>query len=94
MKNKEKANEIGRTYARQYHHNTFEGSLKNSEFVFSDEECTKSALEMAKWMIEKACEWLNNNTITSAIGPVVYTASSYDINKEEFIESFKKAMEE
>ena len=65
---------------------------------FIREDLYDAAMEMAEWkekqMIEKACEWLNNNTITSTNGYVVYTASSYDINKEEFIESFKKAMEE
>ena len=54
MTNEEKAKEIGKKHARQYHHNTFEGGLKNSEFVFSDEECMKSALEMAEW---KDKEW-------------------------------------
>ena len=54
ISNEEKAREIGKTYARQYHHNTFEGSLKNNEFVFSNEECMKSALEMAEWKDEKA----------------------------------------
>lgn len=49
MNNKEKAEEIGKINARQYHHNTFEGGLKNSEYVFSDEECQQSALDMAEW---------------------------------------------
>jgi hypothetical protein len=58
-KNEEKANEIGKKHARQYHHNTFEGGLKNNEFVFSDEECMKSALEMAEWKDQKFQEILD-----------------------------------
>ena len=97
MKNtdKEKANEIGKKHARQYHHNTFEGGLKNNEFVFSDEECMKSALEMAEWkdqqfaeqkqqLIKKACEWLELNTQCG-----VHPQSS-----RRLISEFKKAMEE
>ena len=91
MTNREKANEIGKKRARQHHHNTFEGDLKNNEFVFSDEECMKSALEMAEWkdkqfaemkkqLIEKACEWLEDNY-----------PYYFETDKEE---QFKKAMEE
>lgn len=44
-------------------------------------------------LIEKACEWLKNNTISVTNNTYTYTASSYDINKKEFIKEFKKAME-
>lgn len=51
----------------------------------------------AKWadqtMIEKACEWLKNNTLTANNDSYTYTASYHDISKEEFVEQFKKAME-
>jgi len=84
MKNidKEKANEIGKTYARQYHHNTFE----NNEFVFSDEECTKSALKMAEWMIDKAVTWI-------ALNAEMYGSFNYG-KLNEMVENFKQAMEE
>lgn len=52
----------------------------------------------AKWadktIMGKACEWLENNTVTATNDFCTYTASSQDISKEEFIEQFKKAMEE
>lgn len=44
MTNEEKAKEIGHTYARQYRHN-----CGGDDFVFSSEECSDSALEMAKF---------------------------------------------
>lgn len=57
-----------------------------------------AAMKMAEWkeqqMIDKTCEWLKNNTISVTNDTCTYTASSYDISKEEFIKEFKKAMEE
>lgn len=44
-------------------------------------------------IIEKACEWIKNNTVTVINDVCTYTASSYDISKKEFVEDFKKAME-
>ena len=44
--------------------------------------------------IEKACEWLNNNTISTTPFVYAYTASSDNIDKKTFIEQFKKAMKE
>lgn len=44
-------------------------------------------------LIEKACEWLKNNTISVTTDTYTYTASSYDISKEDFIEEFRKEME-
>lgn len=49
MKNREKAEALGKIHARQYHHNTFEGGLKNSEFVFSNNEIEIACNEMAEW---------------------------------------------
>lgn len=86
MKNKEKANEISKKRARQYHHNTFEGGLKNNEFVFSDEECMKSALEMAEWMIDKAVTWI-------ALNAELYGSFNYG-KLNEMIINFKQVMEE
>lgn len=61
----------------------------------------KLALELAEkkqksvdFVIEKACEWLNNNTISTTPFVYTYTASSDNIDKKTFIEQFKKAMEE
>ena len=50
--------------------------------------------EQKQLLIEKAAEWLINNTVTVKNDNCEYTASSYDVTKELFIEEFKKAMEE
>lgn len=52
------------------------------------------AIFKKKDMIDKACEWLKNNTISVTNDTCTYMASSYDISKKEFIEDFKQAMEE
>lgn len=60
-----------------------------------EEKATKSYIEyQISQVIEKACEWLKNNTVTVINDVCTYTASSYDISKKEFIEQFKKAMKE
>ena len=55
-------------------------------------------IKMAKWkeqqMIDKACEWLKNNTVSSTNNVCAYTALSHNICKEDFIEEFREAMEE
>ena len=57
-----------------------------------------AALEIAAWkeaqMIRKAVEWLKNNIIGMMDGDLPYIQSTYDVSKNEFIEDFKKAMEE
>ncbi len=58
----------------------------------------RELLEMARFaeeqMIEKACEWLKDNIIGMMDGDLPYIQSTYDVSKNEFIEDFKKAMEE
>ena len=49
MTNEEKAKELGKKYARQYHHNKYPEFSSNSEFVFSNEEIEKACNEMAEW---------------------------------------------
>lgn len=45
-------------------------------------------------ILDKACEWLKNNTVSVINDTCTYTASSYNIGKDEFIEDFRKAMGE
>ncbi len=72
----------------------FQSCMNNG--VSMDAAVMACLIEMAEWkekqMIEKACEWLKNNTISVTNDTCTYTASSYDITKEEFIEGFGKAM--
>lgn len=63
---------------------------------------TYSALAWAdKTMIEKACQWLNEHMYCTPIfeheedeNPVNYVCASCCDSVEEFIENFRKAMEE
>lgn len=60
-----------------------------------EEKAMKSYIEyQISRVIENACEWLNDNTVSVVDDVCTHTASCHDIGKEEFIERFKKAMEE
>lgn len=69
-----------------------------SEQFHCDDVAYDAAEQMAEWkeqqMIDKACEWLKNNIVSSSNDTCIYTASSHNISKEDFIVNFKKAMEE
>lgn len=49
MTNEEKAKELSKIFARQYHHNTYTEYSNNSEFVFSNEEIENAVMAMAEW---------------------------------------------
>lgn len=95
MNNKDKARELSKKFARQYHANTWPEWSNDESFHFSNEEIYNGCLEMAVWkeqqMIQKAVEWLEEHTTEYA---------SFDDdrkadweNKMNFIEDFKKYME-
>ena len=86
MKNREKAEALGKIHARQYHHNTHPELNTNSEFVFSNNEIEIACNEMAEWMIEKAVTWL-------ALHAEMYGGFNYG-KLNEMVENFKQAMEE
>lgn len=60
-----------------------------------EEKAMKSYIEyQISRVIENACEWLNDNTISVIDDVCTCMASHHGIGKEEFIEQFKKAMKE
>ena len=85
MKNEAKAKKIASSQKIGY-------TVRYSGYTYteySEEECYKSAMEMALWkeqqMIEKACEWMFSNHIHYP---------NNRIGTEQIIKDFKKAMEE
>lgn len=93
MTNEEKAIQIYNTTYEQ----CIEDGYPKIIAITSAIMCKTGAEIVAEWkekqMIDKACEWLKNNTITATNDFCTYVASSHNISKEEFIEQFKKAME-
>lgn len=92
MKDKEMAELLAGAYQRQYHHNTYPELSDNSEFVTSKEEIKEACMYMAQWkykqMIDKACEWWENELTYP-------TMSAVEIDwLQTKIVAFKKAMEE
>lgn len=88
MNNSEKAAELSKKFARQYHANTWPEWSDDEEFHYSNGEINNACNEMAEWkerqMIEKACEWLELH-MQCGVHPQ---------NVSSTIKQFKKAMEE
>ena len=88
MTNKEKAREIGKVNARQYRHN-----YGGNEFVFSNEECEASALQMAEWKDQQFKEYLekkrNSINLNYHNGAIEANAYVWDAINEIINELFK-----
>lgn len=79
MTAKERAQEISKSFYRP-------------ETGYSDDELYLSAMAMADWMAEKACEWLEDNVNDTYLD--WYDWEKCRLNKDELLRDFREAMKE
>ena len=60
MNNEEKARELSKKFARQYHANNWPECSDDESFHYSNEEIKNACLEMAQWKDEQLSKCLKN----------------------------------
>lgn len=87
MTNKEKANELARGC---FSKRTVDSSVNKLEQLIIKDACLKAIEWKEKQMLDKACEWLKENIYNR----VYKCGDDLGFPTAQFIEDFRKAMEE
>ena len=92
MTNEEKARELSKKFARQYHANNWPEWSDDDAFHFSNEEIYNACIKMSAWKEQQMIEWLKEN-LYHYIGFEFVLDTEIEDATNLIIKDFKQEME-